>query len=81
LFNSGFELTKDPFFNGVQQTLRQRGLINLKLKSNILVKKAARLLGVLDEYGVLAENEVFVQIQGEIPIGEKSEVNTFITDF
>lgn len=72
LFNSGFELVKDPFFLGIQQTLRQRGLINLKTKSNILVKKAARLLGLLDEYGILGENEVFVQVQGEIPIGDQN---------
>jgi hypothetical protein len=32
----------------------------LRKKSNILVKDAARLIGVIDEYGVLNENEVFV---------------------
>ena len=34
--------------------------MHLKTKSNILVKKAARLLGVLDEYGILEENEIFL---------------------
>lgn len=64
LFNADFELQIDPFFLGVERTLRQRGFINLKNKSNILVNKAARLIGVLDEYGVLEKDEVFVQIRG-----------------
>ena len=32
--------------------------MHLKTKSNLLVKKAARLLGVLDEYGILEENQI-----------------------
>ncbi len=40
--------------------LKHRVFIMLRKKSNILVKDAARLIGVIDEYGVLNENEVFV---------------------
>ena len=65
LINAQFTLKNEPFIMGIERTLRLRGLLLLKKKSNILVKDAARILGVLDEYGVLEENEVCVQIQIE----------------
>ena len=65
LINAQFSLKDDPFIMGIERTLRLRGLILLKKKSNILVKSAARVLGVLDEYGVLDEDEVCVRIQIE----------------
>lgn len=61
--NAKLSLKEDPFICGIERTLRLRGLLLLKKKSNILVKNAARLLGVLDEYGVLEEDEVFVSFQ------------------
>lgn len=61
--NAKLSLKEDPFICGIERTLRLRGLLLLKKKSNILVKNAARLLGVLDEYGVLEEDEVFVSVQ------------------
>jgi RNA-dependent RNA polymerase len=44
-----------------------RGLLQLRTKCNILVEKAARVLGVVDEYGILKENEVYciVSVDGE----------------
>ena len=60
MINSGFDTMNEPYLNGIMQTLKYRAYMHLKTKSNILVKKAARLLGVLDEYGILEENEVFV---------------------
>ncbi len=32
------------------------------MKCHILVKKSARLLGILDEYGILEENECYCSI-------------------
>jgi hypothetical protein len=34
----------------------------LKKKANILVEKAARLIGIIDEYGILNENGIFYRI-------------------
>lgn len=73
LKNAQFSLDKDPFLLGIEKTLRLRGLLLLKKKSNILVTKAARLLGVLDEYGVLAEDEVCVRVQVESD-GKKEKI-------
>ncbi len=60
MLNEGFDMKNDPFFEGVIKKLKHRAYVLLRKKSNILVKDAARLIGVLDEYGVLDENEVFV---------------------
>lgn len=35
---------------------------DLRLKARLLVPEAATLVGVLDEFGVLAEDEVFAQV-------------------
>lgn len=37
-------------------------MIGLKKKSNIRVEKAARLTGILDEFGILEEGEVYCQV-------------------
>ena len=46
LIESGFDLDKEPFFRGVMQILKRNGYEKLKEKSNIAVKKSARLIGV-----------------------------------
>ena len=54
------DINKEPFIKGVVDTIKVRSFINLKEKANILVKKGTRLTGVLDEYGVLKEDEIYV---------------------
>ena len=44
------------------KTLKSRAYYTLRKKSNILVEKSARLIGVLDEYGVLEEDEIYCSI-------------------
>jgi RNA-dependent RNA polymerase len=46
-------------------TLKYRGFFILRKKSNIYVEKSARLLGIIDEFGVLKENEVYAQYSKE----------------
>jgi len=62
MINAGVETEKEPYFKGLVETLRYRAYMHLKTKSNILVKKAARLLGVLDELGLLKEDEIFLAV-------------------
>eukprot|EP00828_Plagiopyla_frontata_P043393 TRINITY_DN6753_c0_g2_i1.p1 TRINITY_DN6753_c0_g2~~TRINITY_DN6753_c0_g2_i1.p1 ORF type:complete len:522 (+),score=59.67 TRINITY_DN6753_c0_g2_i1:290-1855(+) len=62
IINAGIDIENEPFVQGIITTYRNSAYMHLKSKSNILVKKAARLLGVLDEYGILNENEIFVTI-------------------
>ena len=54
------DIEKEPFVNGVVNTIKIRSFINLKEKSNILVEKAARLTGVLDEYGILNRGQIYL---------------------
>ena len=56
------DFENDPFVTGVMKTLKSRAYYTLRKKSNILVEKSARLIGVLDEYGVLEEDEIYCSI-------------------
>lgn len=47
---------------GVLDRLKERGLLLLRTKTNILVEKAARVLGVVDEYSILQEGEIYCKI-------------------
>ncbi len=56
------EQPKDPLLSSVLSNYAFYRLIVLKEKSKIMDRDAARLIGVLDEFGVLEEDEVFCQI-------------------
>jgi len=58
----GVDIVKEPFVKGVLDTIKIRSYVNLKEKCNILVKESARVIGVLDEYGILEPGEVFICI-------------------
>ena len=60
--NCGIDISIEPFCQGIFQTLKERGYRQLKKKSAILVDKAARLIGIVDEYGILEENEIFCKV-------------------
>lgn len=47
--------------------VRRRRLLqvtHLRTKARLLVQDGATLIGVMDEFGVLQEGEVFVQVRG-----------------
>ena len=52
----------DPLFSSVLYGLQLNNYLNLKKKARILVPDSATLIGVSDDLGVLAEDEVFVQL-------------------
>ncbi|CAD8123706.1 unnamed protein product [Paramecium sonneborni] len=50
---------------GVISKLKQRGLMQLRKKTTILVEKAARVLGIIDEHQILQPNEIYCLVQDE----------------
>lgn len=62
MINLNMDFNNEPFIHGVIKTLKTRGFQQLRKRSNIMVKKSARLMGVIDEYGVLAEDEVYAAL-------------------
>mgnify|MGYP000866672328 FL=1 len=72
-FNAGIFVKEEPFINGIVQTIKIRSFLNLKAKSNILVPKSARLMGVLDEFGILEYGEIYMKMQTE---ADKYGINT-----
>ncbi|OZJ04567.1 hypothetical protein BZG36_02704 [Bifiguratus adelaidae] len=59
---AGFMQRKDPFVLNLLKLFRVSMLKDIKKKAKIHVPDGAFLLGVLDEVGVLEEDEIFVQI-------------------
>jgi len=56
----GIDITREPFVKAVLETVKIRSFINLKEKSNILVKKSARLTGVIDEHQLLNYGQIYL---------------------
>jgi RNA-dependent RNA polymerase len=46
LLRAGFRLEEEPFFRGVLETMKKNGYHQLKMKSNIMIEKSARIIGV-----------------------------------
>ena len=46
LLRAGFKLEEEPFFRGVLETMKKNGYHQLKMKSNIMIEKSARIIGV-----------------------------------
>lgn len=67
------DIAREPFVKGVVDTIKVRSFLNLMEKTNILVKKSARLTGVLDEHGVLNYGEIFLRISPSNGENEKDE--------
>jgi hypothetical protein len=57
------DLIAEPMFSSVLYGLQLSSFLNLKKKARILVPDSATLIGVVDEDGILEEDEVFVQIR------------------
>ncbi|CAD8125247.1 unnamed protein product [Paramecium sonneborni] len=58
MINSNLNENNNIFIKRVLDRLKRRGLMQLRTKCNILIDKAARVLGVIDDYDVLNEGEV-----------------------
>ena len=54
------DLLSEPMFSSVLYGLQLSNFLNLKKKARILVPDSATLIGVVDEDGILEEDEVFV---------------------
>ena len=65
IYDSRFSLTENSFWFEVLKGIYRLRSIETKEKMNILVKDGAFLMGVPDPYGVLKEDEIFVQVQEE----------------
>lgn len=59
LISHNYDDKNNWFLQGVMNRLKERGLLLLRTKTNILVQKAARLIGVLDEFKILKEDEIY----------------------
>lgn len=60
IVNLGLRLEEEPFVLGVLSAIKRKGMEVLIAKANFVPADSARLIGVLDEYGLLQENEIFV---------------------
>jgi len=56
------DITREPFVKAVVETIKIRSFINLKEKTNILVKQSVRLTGVIDESGILEYGQIYLCI-------------------
>ena len=58
VINSYVNIKNEPFIRGVIATFRQRGLAQLKSKSNIYIEKAVRVIG---KKGLYLKNYILIQ--------------------
>lgn len=57
---TGFELQKDPIMSSILYAMQLSQTLSIKKKARVFVKGSCVLLGVVDDSGILAPNEVFV---------------------
>ena len=61
--NKGINIMDDPMLSNMVYALQLSNFLSIKKKARIFMPKSTTLIGVVDESGVLEENEVFVQIK------------------
>ncbi|ORZ32826.1 RNA dependent RNA polymerase-domain-containing protein [Catenaria anguillulae PL171] len=73
MLDAGFRITEDRHLHGLVKSLRDRMLLDLKYRARIFVPDGLYLVGVLDEWDVLEEDEVWFasSIRDPIPPGTK----------
>ena len=59
LLRAGFKLEDEPFFRGVLETMKKNGYHQLKVKSNIMIEKSARIIGVSNHLCRLLTSSTF----------------------
>lgn len=62
-YNKNIDIESEPLLHSVMYSRQLSILLKLKQKAKILVAESAVLIGVVDEEGVLEEDEVFVQLK------------------
>lgn len=62
---TGYELQKDPILSSLLYTTQLTQTLSMKKKARILVEDSCVLIGVVDDQGILAPNEVYVQLRKE----------------
>ena len=63
IYDSGFSFTENAHWFEVLKGIYRLRSMDIKEKMNIWVEEGAFLMGVPDPYGILKENEVFVQVK------------------
>lgn len=58
-----FKLKHEPFLYQYLISATTQLLTSIKVKHKLFIKESALLKGIVDEYNVLKENEVFIQIE------------------
>ena len=61
--NRGVEIMNDPMLGSMVHALQLASFQSIKKKARILLPDSCTLIGVVDETGLLEENEVFVQLK------------------
>lgn len=69
MVNAGLMTAQDPFLMNMLELTRMDQLRDLKSKARIYIKDGALLTGVVDEVGVLGENEIFVKLADKVLTG------------
>lgn len=58
-------LIEEPVFSSILYSMQLTSYLSLKKKARIIVPESCVLIGVVDDKGILEENEVFIQIRRE----------------
>ena len=58
-------MAKDPIFSSILYTMQLSQYLSIKKKARIVVPESCVVIGVVDEWDVLEEDEVFVQVRKE----------------
>ena len=61
--NRGINVMNDPMLGQIVHALQLASYMAIKKKARILEPQSCTLIGIVDETGLLEENEVFVQIR------------------
>eukprot|EP00899_Mesostigma_viride_P014210 jgi/Mesvir1/22790/Mv14178-RA.1 len=61
MLRAGFAIEREPHLHGLLRALRSHQLLEIKEKARVPVERGVVLYGVMDEIGVLTQNQVFVQ--------------------
>jgi hypothetical protein len=60
---TGYKIVEDPIFSSLLYTMSLSAYMNLKKKARIMVENSCVVIGVVDESGLLEENEIFLQLR------------------
>lgn len=62
----GYNFRREPFLNQLTVSTELSHLIMLKNKSKMLLADSATLMGIVDPFNILQEDEIFVQIRRDV---------------